>query len=58
MRDGSSDFAMSAKVSVRRSPPRSAANLDCASCMRPGRTGTGRRSPSDRSPAMAVAWIA
>ena len=45
---------MSSKVRVRFSPPRRAAKRDCASCMRPGRTGTGRSSPSEKSPADAV----
>ena len=51
---GSSFFARSSKRRVFLSLFLSVTNRDCTRCIRPGRTGTGRSSPSETSPAVAV----
>jgi hypothetical protein len=54
MRVGSSVFAMSSNFSSRVFPSLSVANRDWTRCIRPGRTGSGRSSPSDRAPDRAT----
>src|SRR5262249_34583115 len=54
MRDGSSAFAMSANVIGRREPPLRLTKRDWTRWILPGRTGTGRSSPSEVSPETAV----
>ncbi len=39
---------------IRFDSPFSATKRDCARCSREGKSGIGRSSPSDRSPALAT----
>ena len=54
MRVGSSVLAMSSNRSSRVLPSLSVANRDWTRCIRPGRTGSGRSSPSESAPLLAT----
>ncbi len=53
-----SAVAMSGNVRVRLSLSCRVTKRDCVRCMRDGKIGNGRSSPSDRSPAVAVTFSA